>query len=86
MSIFQEKSRMFFTDTWCCCFGWAATILSATCGKCSELLKRVAPHVTHVAGLRDSADPTGNGQFDAIQSAILIDAPQALREPLRNLH
>jgi hypothetical protein len=56
------------------------------CGKWPELLKRVAPHVTHVAVLRDSADPTGNGQFDAIQSAILIDAPQALREPLRNLH
>jgi len=41
--------------------------------------------VTYVAVLRDSA-VTGNGQFDAIQSAILIDAPQALREPLQNLH
>jgi hypothetical protein len=56
------------------------------CGKWPELLKQVAPHVTHVAVLRDSAVPTGNGQFDAIQSAILIDAPQALREPLQNLH
>jgi hypothetical protein len=56
------------------------------CGKWPERLNRVAPHVTHVAVLRDSADPTGNGQFDAIQSAVLIDAPQALREPLRNLH
>jgi hypothetical protein len=39
------------------------------CGKWPELLKQVAPHVTHVAVLRDSAVPTGNGQFDAIQSA-----------------
>jgi putative ABC transport system substrate-binding protein len=38
------------------------------CGKWLELLKQVAPHVTRVAVLRDSAVPTGSGQFDAIQS------------------
>jgi putative tryptophan/tyrosine transport system substrate-binding protein len=38
------------------------------CGKWLELLKQVAPNVTRVAVLRDSAVPTGNGQFDAIQS------------------
>ena len=38
------------------------------CGKWLELLKQVAPQVTRVAVLRDSTVPTGNGQFDAIQS------------------
>ncbi len=38
------------------------------CGKWLELLKQVAPHVARVAVLRDSAVPTGSGQFDAIQS------------------
>jgi putative ABC transport system substrate-binding protein len=38
------------------------------CGKWLELLKQVAPNVTRVAVLRDPAVPTGNGQFDAIQS------------------
>ena len=38
------------------------------CGKWLELLKQVAPRVTRVAVLRDSAVPTGSGQFDAIQS------------------
>jgi putative ABC transport system substrate-binding protein len=38
------------------------------CGKWLELLKQIAPDVTRVAVLRDPAVPTGNGQFDAIQS------------------
>jgi putative ABC transport system substrate-binding protein len=37
-------------------------------GKWLELLKQIAPRVTRVAVLRDSADPAGTGQWGAIQS------------------
>src|SRR5262245_33948397 len=37
-------------------------------GKWLELLKQIAPGVTRVAVLRDSADPAGTGQWGAIQS------------------
>jgi putative ABC transport system substrate-binding protein len=33
-----------------------------------ELLKQVAPHLTRVAVLRDPANPSGTGQFGAIQA------------------
>ena len=39
------------------------------CAKWLELLKEIAPGVTRVAVLRDSATPTGIGQFAVIQSA-----------------
>ena len=38
------------------------------CGKWLELLKEIAPGVTRVAVLRDSADSAGIGQFPVIQS------------------
>jgi putative ABC transport system substrate-binding protein len=38
------------------------------CGKWLELLKEIAPGVTRAAVLRDSADPSGIGQFATIQS------------------
>jgi putative ABC transport system substrate-binding protein len=38
------------------------------CGKWLELLKEIAPSVTRAAVLRDSADPSGIGQFATIQS------------------
>jgi putative tryptophan/tyrosine transport system substrate-binding protein len=38
------------------------------CGKWLELLKEIAPGVTRVAVLRDSADTSGIGQFAIIQS------------------
>jgi len=38
-------------------------------GKWLELLKEIAPRVTRVAVLRDTAIPQGIGQFGAIQSA-----------------
>ena len=41
----------------------------STSGKWLELLKEIAPRVTRVAVLRDSALPSGLGQFAAIQSA-----------------
>src|SRR3954465_8688168 len=37
-------------------------------GKWLELLKEIAPHVTRVAVLRDPANPSGIGQFSAIQA------------------
>jgi putative ABC transport system substrate-binding protein len=37
-------------------------------GKWLELLKQIAPGVTRVAVLRDPANPSGTGQFGAIQS------------------
>jgi putative tryptophan/tyrosine transport system substrate-binding protein len=37
-------------------------------GKCLELLKEIAPHVTRVAVLRDSALAIGSGQLGAIQA------------------
>ncbi|HEV3174770.1 MAG TPA: ABC transporter substrate-binding protein [Stellaceae bacterium] len=37
-------------------------------GKWLELLKQVAPGVTRAAVLRDSANPAGTAQFDAIQA------------------
>ena len=37
-------------------------------GKWLELLKEIAPDVTRVAVLRDSAQPSGTGQFGAIQA------------------
>ena len=54
------------------------------CGKWLELLKQVAPRVTRVAVLRDSAVPTGSGQFDAIQSVApsfgVVLIPVGVRE------
>lgn len=41
----------------------------STSGKWLELLKEIAPRVTRAAVLRDSALPSGLGQFAAIQSA-----------------
>jgi ABC-type uncharacterized transport system substrate-binding protein len=38
-------------------------------GKWLEVLKEIAPRVTHVTVLRDPADPAGTGQFGAIQIA-----------------
>jgi putative ABC transport system substrate-binding protein len=38
-------------------------------GKWLELLKEIAPQVTRVAVIRDSANPSGIGQFSAIQAA-----------------
>jgi putative ABC transport system substrate-binding protein len=38
-------------------------------GKWLELLKEIAPSVTHVVVIRDPADPAGIGVFSAIQSA-----------------
>jgi putative tryptophan/tyrosine transport system substrate-binding protein len=40
----------------------------STGGKWLELLKQIAPAVTRVAVLRDSATPTGMGQFGVIQA------------------
>jgi putative ABC transport system substrate-binding protein len=37
-------------------------------GKWLELLKQMAPNITRVAVLRDSATPSGTGQFAAIQA------------------
>jgi putative ABC transport system substrate-binding protein len=37
-------------------------------GKWPELIKKVAPHVSRVAVLRDAAQPSGIGQFAVIQS------------------
>ena len=37
-------------------------------GKWLELLKQIAPHVTRTAILRDPANPSGAGQFGAIQA------------------
>jgi putative ABC transport system substrate-binding protein len=37
-------------------------------GKWLELLKQIAPNVTHVAVIRDAAIPAGQGQFAAIAS------------------
>jgi putative ABC transport system substrate-binding protein len=37
-------------------------------GKWLELLKQIAPNVTRAAVLRDPANPTGTGQFGAIQA------------------
>ena len=37
-------------------------------GKWVELLKQIAPGVTRAAVLRDQADPSGSGQFAAIQA------------------
>jgi ABC-type uncharacterized transport system substrate-binding protein len=38
-------------------------------GKWLELLKEIAPNVTRVAVIRDSANPSGIGQFSAVQAA-----------------
>ncbi len=55
------------------------------CGKWLELLKEIAPSVTHAAVLRDPAITAGIGQFAVIQSvapSISIDvSPIDLREP-----
>jgi len=40
----------------------------STSGKWLELLKEIAPAVTRAAVIRDSAEPSGIGQFAAIQS------------------
>lgn len=54
-------------------------------GKWAELLKEIAPHVTRAAVLRDSATPTGMGQFGVIQTVApslgIEIVPVDLREP-----
>ena len=37
-------------------------------GKWLELLKQIAPNMTHIAVLRDSRNPAGNAQFGVIQA------------------
>jgi putative tryptophan/tyrosine transport system substrate-binding protein len=55
------------------------------CGKWLELLKEIAPSVTHAAVLRDPNTPAGIGQFAVIQSvapSVGIEvSPIELREP-----
>jgi putative ABC transport system substrate-binding protein len=55
------------------------------CGKWLELLKEIAPSVTHAAVLRDAGTAAGIGQFAVIQSVastVGIDvSPIDLREP-----
>jgi putative ABC transport system substrate-binding protein len=55
------------------------------CGKWLELLKEIAPSVTHAAVLRDPNTPAGIGQFAVIQSAApsvgIEVSPIDLREP-----
>jgi putative ABC transport system substrate-binding protein len=55
------------------------------CGKWLELLKEIAPSVTHVAVLRDPNNASGIGQFAVIQSvapSVGIEvSPIDLREP-----
>jgi putative ABC transport system substrate-binding protein len=55
------------------------------CGKWLELLKEIAPSVTHAAVLRDAGTAAGIGQFAVIQSvasAVGIEvSPIDLREP-----
>jgi putative ABC transport system substrate-binding protein len=55
-------------------------------GKWLEVLKEIAPSVTHVAVLRDPADPAGTGQFGAIQIAApplgIEVRPIDVREPI----
>jgi putative tryptophan/tyrosine transport system substrate-binding protein len=55
------------------------------CGKWLELLKEIAPSVTHAAVLRDPGTPAGIGQFAVIQSvapSVGIEvSPIDLREP-----
>ena len=55
------------------------------CGKWLELLKQIAPNVTHAAVLRDPAITAGVGQFAVIQSvapSVGIEVrPIDLREP-----
>jgi putative ABC transport system substrate-binding protein len=50
-----------------------------------ELLKQIAPGVTRVAVLRDSADPAGTGQWGAIQSVApsfgVELTPVSVRDP-----
>lgn len=41
-------------------------------GKWLELLKEIAPSVTHVVVIRDPADPAGIGVFSAVQSAASL--------------
>jgi putative ABC transport system substrate-binding protein len=57
------------------------------CGKWLELLKEIAPNVTHAAVLRDPATPAGIGQFAVIQSvapSVGIEvSPIELRAPDR---
>jgi putative ABC transport system substrate-binding protein len=50
-------------------------------GKWLELLKQIAPDVTRVAVLRDPANPSGTGQFGAIQ-AVANPLPVTIRPPL----
>jgi putative ABC transport system substrate-binding protein len=55
------------------------------CGKWLELLKEIAPSVTHAAVLRDPAFAHGIGQFAVIQAAVPLVgievSPIDLREP-----
>jgi ABC-type uncharacterized transport system substrate-binding protein len=55
------------------------------CGKWLELLKEIAPNVTHAAVLRDAGTAAGIGQFAVIQSVAstvgIEVSPIDLREP-----
>lgn len=57
------------------------------CGKWLELLKEIAPTVTHAAVLRDAGTATGIGQFAVLQSvaqSVGIEViPIDLREPIQ---
>jgi putative ABC transport system substrate-binding protein len=57
----------------------------STAGKWLELLKEIAPGVTHVAVLREQTSQTGLGQFAAIQSAAaplsILLRPVGVRDP-----
>ena len=45
------------------------------CGKWPELLKEIAPSVTHAAVLRDPTFVAGIGQFAVIQASPMIHSP-----------
>jgi putative ABC transport system substrate-binding protein len=53
-------------------------------GKWLELLKEVAPNVTHVAVLRESFVPSGPGQFGAIQAMAQSQGIELRPVDLRN--
>ena len=49
--------------------GFSSTAEYGIGAKLLELLKEIAPHVTRVAYLRDTANPADTGEFGAIQAA-----------------
>jgi putative ABC transport system substrate-binding protein len=53
-------------------------------GKWLDLLKQIAPRVTRVAVVRDPLNPTGTGQFAAIQSAAAASKVELTPIGVRN--